>query len=294
MGRMRRTIAGLAVAGLTTLALTGAGAGMASAQGTAPVATIPNLDGKTTSVKLDSGFTDALTSLKVKPGVLGSAKLSDGSLVFPITGGNVTVYTPGTAPAGEPYVQGMIMHEGSGFSLTAGDTKVSIEDLVVDPGQPATVKAKVSANGKVVADSVKVFDLDGSTLKPLETDAGAGTATLTGTTVRLSDEAASALNSAFKVDAIKGGTTVGVATIVVNLPGSGGSTAGGSTSGGSTAGGSASGGSGAPSQMPMGGMETGGGVAPTDIALVGSGLAALAAAGILTVAVRRRRVTDQV
>ena len=287
MGHMRRTIAGLAVAGLTTLALTG-GAGLATAQGAAPVASIPNLDGKSTSVKLDSGFTDALTSLKVKPGVLGNAKLTDGSLVFPITGGTVTVYTPGTAPAGEPFVQGMIMHEGSGFSLSAGDTKVSIEDLVVDPGQPATVKARVSAGGKVVADSVKVFDLDGSTLKPLESDAAAGTATLTGTTVRLSDEAASALNSAFKVDAIKGGTTVGTATIVVKLPGSGGS-----ASGGSAFGGSASGGSGAPSQMPMGGMETGGGIATMDLVLVGSGLAALAAAGVLTVAVRRRHITDQ-
>ena len=289
MRPIRRTIAGLTVAGVATLALTGAGAGIASAQGAAPIADIPNLTGESTSVALDSGFTDALTSLKVEPGVLGSAKLSDGSLVFPITGGNVKVFTPGSIQG--PYVQGMVMHEGSGFSLTAGETEVDIEDLVVDPGDPATVKAKVSANGAVVADSVKVFDLDGSTLQPIATDASAGTATLEGTTVRLSEEAASALNSAFKVDAIKGGTTVGVATIVVNLPGQGGTGSTGSSTGGSSTG--STGGSGAPSQMPMGGMETGGGVASMDLLLVGSGLAALAAAGVTTVTVRRRRVTEQ-
>ena len=113
------------------------------------------------------------------------------------------------------------MHDGSGLSLTKGSTKVTLENFVIDPGQPATLKGKVLANGSTVADSVTLFDLDGSTLKPISTDASAGTATLTGTTVRLSSDAAAALDKAFGTDAIKGGTTVGIATIVVNLPGKG-------------------------------------------------------------------------
>ena len=293
MGRWKMRTAGLAAAGLTAFALMGAGAGLASAQGGPgqPVATIPNLTGVSTSVKLDSGFTDALTSLKVTPAPIGDATVSDGTAKFPITGGNVTVYNPGEAPPGQPFVQGSIKHEGSGLSLTKGDTKVSLEDFVVDPGQPATLKGKVSANGKTVAESVTLFDLDGSTLQPLATDAAAGTATLTGTTVRLSSDAATALNGAFSTDAIKGGTTVGVATIVVKLPGQAdsGSSAGGSSAAGGSAGGGGAGGSGAPSTTPSGGAKTGGGsTAGIDVTLLAGGLATVLAGAGVAVAVRRR------
>jgi hypothetical protein len=175
-------------------------------------------------------------------------------------------------------VQGTIMHDGSGLSLTKGSTKVTLENFVIDPGQPATLKGKVSANGSTVADSVTLFDLDGSTLKPITTDASAGTATLTGTTVRLSADAAAALDKAFGTDAIKGGTTVGIATIVVNLPGKGGSTAA------------------MPGAMPSGGAQTGGGSTATggiDPALLAGGVLTLAVAGGALVVVRRRRATDQ-
>ena len=33
-----------------------------------------------------------------------------------------------------PFVQGIIDHEGSGLSLTAGDTTVELTDFVIDPG----------------------------------------------------------------------------------------------------------------------------------------------------------------
>ncbi|MDL5159733.1 hypothetical protein [Actinomycetospora termitidis] len=263
----------IALAGVTALTLTGLGSGLALAQsGPPPVASIPSLTGKSTSVKLDSGFTDALSSLQVTPAPTGSATVEDGTASFPITGGNVTVYKPGEVT---PYVQGMIMHDGSGLSLTKGDTKVTLEDFVIDPGQPATLKGKVSANGATVADSVTLFDLDGSTLKPITTDASAGTATLTGTTVKLSTDAADALNKAFSTDALKGGTTVGIATIVVNLPGS-------------------DGGSGMPGAMPKGGAETGGGSTATggvDTTLIAGGVLALAVAGGALVVVRRRAGT---
>ena len=273
MGRMSRTVAGIAAVGLTAFALSWTGvAAAAPAADPTPVATIPNLTGKSTSVKLDSGFVSALTSLEVKPGPTGDAKVTDGTASFPITGGNVTVYPPGSI---DPYVQGTIMHEGSGLSLSKGDTKVTLENFVVDPGKPATLKGKVSANGETVADSVTLFDLDGSTLQPISTDASAGTATLKGTTVRLSSDAATALDKAFSTDAIKPGLTIGVATIVVNLPGQGG-------------------GSGAPSTSPSGGASTGGGsTAEIDLPLLAAGLAtALAGTGV-AVAVRRRSVRQR-
>lgn len=253
--------AALAFAGAAVLALGGLGNGLAAAA--EPVASIPDLTGESTSVALDSGFVSALESLTVAPSPSGDAKIKDGVASFPITGGNVTVYKPGEV---DPYVQGSIQHQGSGLKLTKGDTVVQLDNFVVDPGSPATLSGRVQAGGKVVAPSTVLFDLDGSTLKPISTDGAAGTATLTGTTVRLSDGAAEALNGAFKTDALKGGTTIGVATIVVALPGQ-------------------------MKEMPAGGVDTGGGssggIEHTGL-ITGGAAALLLAAAIGVVAVRRR------
>lgn len=209
----RPATAGLVASALAGITLLG-GAGLAAAKDAPPpVATIAELTGRSTSVRLDPGFVQALTSLGVKPSPSGRATLAGGSATFPITGGKLTVYRPGEV---DPYVQGRIEHQRSGLTLTAGDTAVTLSDFVIDPGKPAVLTGKVTANGKVAAASLKLFDLDGSTLKPITIDKSAGTATLTGTTVRLSSEAARALNSAFKTGALTGGTTIGVATIVVN------------------------------------------------------------------------------
>lgn len=175
-----------------------------------PLASIPALTGKTTAVKLDKGFTDALTALKLTPSVNGTAKLKNGSLIFPITGGNVTYFKPGTV---SPYVIGQVQHEGSGFTLTSGDTTVTIENLNVDPGA-SVVYGDVLVNGKLAAPSAPVFSLDGRTLKPLQ--AQGSTAVLQGTKVAISKVAAPVLNKVFKTDAVKPGLLVGVATITVN------------------------------------------------------------------------------
>ena len=144
-----------------------------------PVASIGDLstDGGTTAVKLDPDTLKALEGLKVTPGVSGTAKLEDGSIIFPITGGNVTVFKPGAV---SPYVIGQIQHEGSGLSLAAGGTKVELTNLNVDPGV-SRVYGDVTVNGKVAATSAYLFKLDGRTLKPLQS--GEGTATLQGTKV---------------------------------------------------------------------------------------------------------------
>jgi hypothetical protein len=175
-----------------------------------PVARINALSGEDTAVALDAGFTDALTSLGLTPGVVGDGALEDGSLVFPITGGNVTYFKPGTA---KPYVIGQIQHEGSGFSLTAGDTKVEITNLNVDPGA-SRVYGDVAVNGKTAVTSAFIFQLRGATLKPLQTEGD--TAILEGTKVFVSPVAAQLLNDTFKTDAVTDALLVGVAKITVN------------------------------------------------------------------------------
>src|SRR5215212_8108633 len=177
-----------------------------------PVAQIPALTGKDTAVTLDSGFVKALGSLELTPAPLGSAEISPAGVAsFPITGGNVTYYTPGTE---SPYVQGIIDHDGSGLSLTGGGKTVELTDFEIDPGK-SVLTGKVSVDGRLAAESAPLFFLDGRTLKPLQTNDN-GTAVLEGTTVKLKQEAADLLNQTFGTDALAGGLVIGVAKITVN------------------------------------------------------------------------------
>ena len=210
-----KVIAGLAAAALLGLPLAACGSDdPASAnEGTPePVAQVDNLSGKSTAVLLDSGFVDALTSLKLTPGTVGDATLTKGgSLVFPITGGNVTYYEPGSI---DPYVQGEIDHEGSGFSLTAGKTTVELTNFSIDPGT-SQLFGDVAVNGETAAEDAFLFQLDGRTLKPLQTGPG-GTAILEGTKVFVSPDAADLLNKTFGTDAVTSDLLVGIAKITIN------------------------------------------------------------------------------
>lgn len=176
-----------------------------------PVAEVPSLSGRDTAVALDAGFVKALETLKLTPGTVGDAKIEGGSAIFPITSGEVTYYKPGTR---SPYVTGEILHDGSGLSLTAGDTKVELTDFNIDPAN-SRLYGDVSVNGKSAAKDVMVFKLNGSTLKPLQTGPN-DTAILEGTTVHVSEVAAGLLNDTFKTDAVKKGLLVGVAKITIN------------------------------------------------------------------------------
>ncbi len=175
-----------------------------------PVAEVDNLTGKTTAVKLDKGFANALKQLKLTPGTVGDGKLTKkGSLVFPITGGNVTYYEPGSI---DPYVQGRILHDGSGFSLSAGKTTAEFTDFVVDPAT-SQLFGDVSVNGKSAAKDAFLFQLDGRTLEPLQTKGSK--AILEGTKVEISPVAAGLLNKTFKTKAVEPGLLVGIAKITI-------------------------------------------------------------------------------
>ncbi len=207
--------AGAALTGV--LALTGIAACSSNSSGGStasqkPVANVTHLTGEHTQVALDSGFVSALGSLHVTPGVTGGATLSKaGVLSFPITGGHVKYFTPHTVT---PYVQGVIDHQGSGITLTAGGIKVGLSNFVVNPGT-SMLTGKVTANGQVVAASAPLFFLNGSTLQPLKSGAN-GTAILTGTKVYLTSTAASLLDKTYKITALSSKTLIGVATITIN------------------------------------------------------------------------------
>jgi len=193
----------------------GAGSGSGSSELAKPVADIPSLSGKSTAVALDPGFVDALTKLKLTPSPLGDATISEqGVASFPITGGNVKYFKPGTV---SPFVQGEIDHDGSGLQLKGGGKTVDLTDFVVDPGA-SVLTGTVTVDGKEAAASAPLFFLDGRTLKPLESKPN-GTAVLEGTTVKFKDESAQLLNDTFGVTALEGGLPVGIAKITVNTGG---------------------------------------------------------------------------
>jgi hypothetical protein len=182
-----------------------------SAASTEPLASLPDLSaGVDTQVAVDASFVEALGTLGLTPGVVGTAGFTDGTFSFPITGGNVDYYDP--ASDVRPYVQGEIDHDGSGLSLTAGDTVVELTDFRIDPGE-SKLYGTVTANGEVAAEDAYLFNLHGGSLKPLQMD---GTnAVLEGTTVHISPDAAALLNTTFNTDAVQDDMLVGVAKITV-------------------------------------------------------------------------------
>ena len=175
----------------------------------APILTVPELKGVETSVTLDAQLLPTLESLKVVPAPTGEGTLTmpdgEATLNFPITGGNATIYQKGQV---DPYVTGIIHHEGSGLSFTAGGKTLTVQNFDVDPGKSLlTAQVKEMDNA-----SIPLFFLNGTDL--VVTPPGAdGIAKLDGTKVELTAEAADAINKYFGVDAFKKGIPIGIAHI---------------------------------------------------------------------------------
>src|SRR4051812_24810049 len=113
----------------------------------ASLAAIPA--GGSTAVALDSNFVAALGTLGLTPGTVGNATLADGSVSFPITGGTVTVFDKSSGY--RPYVQGTILHQNSGLSLTAGGTPLPLPHLPLHPGAPARLLGGRAVDGQQAA-----------------------------------------------------------------------------------------------------------------------------------------------
>ncbi|CAN5220217.1 hypothetical protein BH09ACT12_BH09ACT12_08280 [soil metagenome] len=174
------------------------------------VATIENLTGDMTQIDVDPSFFETLDTLGVTPGVIEDATLDGTVLSFPITGGNVQILPKGSVPN---YVTGQIQHENSGLSLEAGGIRVELRNFNVDP-TVSRVYGDVVVDGEVAATSAYLFRLDGSTLKPLQTEGD--TAILEGTKVYISDVAADLLNKTYGIKDVTDQVLVGVAKITVN------------------------------------------------------------------------------
>ncbi len=183
--------------------------GLSACGGGDPVAEIEDIPAGTTSVKLNGGFVKALKKLKLTPGAVGAADVKGATARFPVTGGSLKYFKPGSE---DPYVQGELKHEGGGLTLKAGKKTVALTDFVIDPGE-SKLTGTVSINGKVADKGVSLFFLDGRTLKPLRKIKDG--AVLEGTTVRLKGGAAKLLNKTFDTKALKGGLKIGIAKIVV-------------------------------------------------------------------------------
>ena len=175
---------------------TASGAGAATNKVTA----IPSLTGVGTSVKIDAGTAEALKSLGVALAPSGSAtfEASTSTITFPITSGYAEIHSDLNVKPG--YIQGSIAHEGSGFSLSAGSTKVQLSDFVVDPGN-SVLYGTVGGTPKV-----PLLSLDGTNVK---VSMEGSNVVLQATVAKLTATAAGALNKAFNVSALNAGIPLG-------------------------------------------------------------------------------------
>jgi hypothetical protein len=177
----------------------------AASQAANKVTAIPNLTGNGTSVKIDAGTADALKSLGVALAPIGTATFdaSTSTITFPITSGYAEIHSDPNVKPG--YIQGSIAHEDSGFSLSAGSTKVELSNFVVDPGN-SMLYGTVGGSPKV-----PLLFLDGAKVK---VGSEGGNVVLEGTVAKLTDTAAGALNKAFNVTALKAGIPLGTVRLV--------------------------------------------------------------------------------
>ena len=180
-----------------------------SAADTKPILSVPSLTGVETSVTLDPKLLPTLASLKVTPAPTGKGTLTmpggAATLNFPITGGNVTIYKKGAVT---PYVQGIVHHEGSGLSLTAGGKTLTVDNFDVNPGTSMLTAEVVQMNNA----RIPLFFLNGTDL--VVTPPGAdGIAKLDGTKVTFTTVAADAINKYFGVTAFTNQIPIGIAHI---------------------------------------------------------------------------------
>ena len=158
--------------------------------------------GGRTSVTLSNDFVNALTTLKVTPGTVGSAQLNRGVAYFPIVSG-----------AGDlGSVKLEINHRG-GLSLKSGGTIVELTDYAITnlDGNPV-LTGLVKANDNLVG-RIPLFNLS-LTEGPKASSNHSGTQIqLKGVGVKLARPAADALNSVFKVTAFKEGLNIGTARV---------------------------------------------------------------------------------
>jgi hypothetical protein len=178
---------------------------------------LENLSGRDTALAFNRDFLTSLTTFQIKTAPIGGGTSSgsvpiDNVVKFPISGGTLRYYTPGTVK--DP-VQGTIHHNGSGLSLTKGKTVVDLTNFVINP-RTSVMSGTVTVNGKVRKLSEPLFTLDTSKLHPLQIDTATQTGSFPATSVKLQGVAAKTLNKTFGTTGFSKDWLVGRATITVN------------------------------------------------------------------------------
>jgi hypothetical protein len=157
------------------------------------------LDGGATTLALDPGTATALARLGVTASAIAPATAGPAGLAFPVTVGNLAT--------GE--VGGQIDHSG-GIALTAGAVRVELSDFLIDLGaDPPVLTARVGGSPTRVP---LALDLAGAKI-----GLSNGKAVVTGATVSLSPQAATALNAALRTSALAAGLPLGVARVVATV-----------------------------------------------------------------------------
>ena len=168
-------------------------------------AALPAIGGGSTTVTLDPSTAQVLQQNKVTvaPVAPATASTAGGSVAvsFPVTGGEAFVFPNSDLPM----IRGDVVHSG-GLSFSAGGKTLEVTNFIVNPG---TSLLTANVGGK----QVPLFELDGRAVKIGHDDSG--NVTLDGTIVRLSPQAADALNTTFGVSIFKEGIPVGTAHIVL-------------------------------------------------------------------------------
>ena len=191
------TLAG-AIAALVVLALSATTAQSAERH---DGKTIP-LSGGKTLLKIDKGTAAALSDAGVEVEATGAAEGPTAKrpyFTFPIVGGKVDKNPPG----------GRIVHSG-GLSFSADSNSVVVKRFVIELDR-AVLTAKVAGTDQRIA-LLRLGTLDGVKV-------GDGRIVLKGVNVRLTNQAAEALNEALDTDLFAGGLLIGEATVIAKYGG---------------------------------------------------------------------------
>jgi hypothetical protein len=182
------TALALATAGGVAAAPGGQGKGKAGAKGY-------KLSRGATTLELSTAATTAFTAAGVTLSVDMPAKAdSDGNLVFPVTNGRVKATTNGAGAI--TAATGKISHTG-GFTLTKGDTTVSVRNLRIVLDSDPDLTALVSIGGETFRTSIADLEPDLSKIAVTSTGKRKRWLTLEDVVVTLNQDSVTALNAVF-------------------------------------------------------------------------------------------------
>ena len=171
------------------------------------VATISRLGGERTAVRLDAGTASALQQLGVSVAPVGSASFDSATstVAFPITGGFAAIHSDLSYQPG--YIAGSVLHQASGLKFTKGGRSLEVTDFVVDPGNSMLTATAGGTSG------IPLLFLDGTNVKVSQEGPDV---VLDGTVAKLTETAATTLNTTFGVTAFQAGMPLGVVNLVAS------------------------------------------------------------------------------